>query len=186
MGLKLRFNLFYGVTPKAVYGAYAHFHAKRNHILADPDNGNPRRRFELYEPNNNWVVLSWDGGWEWVIRREAQLFVSEQLLCPGFLVFVYDGDYWGYELFRDGVVMDRFVSHPRPEDTAIDWFPGDPCIGNAQLVAEQFSWLKPHDIAPYLTKFNPPPVIKRQLPPGLTEREAFPEYLEERSTSSRR
>jgi hypothetical protein len=51
----------------------------------------------LYQRQYGWTLLEWDGGWEWELRREAQLRVSRVLGCSGLLVFVYDGDYWGYE-----------------------------------------------------------------------------------------
>src|SRR5262249_55053931 len=82
-------------------------------------------------------------------RREAQLFVSKELHCPGFLIFVYDGIYWGYEFFDDGQVQDHFV---QDMDEGRWHFPDDPCVGNAQLLADHFDWLTADDVEPYLVQ----------------------------------
>jgi hypothetical protein len=147
LGLKLRYNLFYQVPPQDVYSAYQRFYSQQDATLIDE--GDEFEAYELYEPNNAWTILHWNGGWEWKIRRDAQLFVSRELDCLGFLIFVYDGQYWGYEFFKAGQVLDHFVQDM--EDGT--WqFPDEPCIGNTQLLAAHLNWLSPDDIAPYLVQ----------------------------------
>lgn len=83
MGLKLRINLFYQVSEKDVYRIYTEFYHQREQTLTD--NGDQFFRFELHESDNDWTVLHLDSGWEWQVRRQAQLYVSEKLhcgLCP--------------------------------------------------------------------------------------------------------
>jgi hypothetical protein len=147
MGLKLRYNLFYDVLPQDVYDAYARFYAKRGQPLVDE--GDAFSEFTLFEPNSGWTILDLDGGWEWEVRREAQLFASRELYCAGFLIYVFDGDYWGYELFKNGEVLDKFVQDP--EDG--NWLcpPGE-CQGNPDVIAALFPWLSTDEIAPYLVQ----------------------------------
>src|SRR5947208_1151164 len=107
MGLKLRYYLFHGVTSGAVCGALQSFYAARGRPLqeAKPYTEPSDRTLDVYAVDKDWVVVGLDSGWEWKERREAQLFVSQRLWCPGFLIFVYDGDYWGYEFFDHGKVL---------------------------------------------------------------------------------
>ena len=119
--------------------------------------GDDTRR-DLHEQDNGWTVLFLDGGWELTVRREAAWYVSRKLNCTGFLFFVYDGDYWGYEMFRNGVAVDHFVQGEgdrSQEELGESWFPGQPCTGNSQLVAEAFPWLLPSDVEPYLVPSPP-------------------------------
>src|SRR5215471_16393904 len=125
MGLNLRLNLFHDVEAPDVFGMLAAFYWQRGARLVPEER--PDRRYDLHHRRDHWCVLDWDGGWEWQLRRAAQLFVSERLKAAGLLVFVHDGDYWGYELFRSGIVLNRFVQYP-PGDGQQRWFPGDPCI----------------------------------------------------------
>ena len=53
--------------------------------------------------------------------------------CAGFLIFVYDGDYWGYEFFDRGEVLDHFVQEATGEPIG---FPGKDCRGNPRVVAD--------------------------------------------------
>jgi hypothetical protein len=107
MGLKLRYNLFHSVTAKDVFSVYSRFYSTRNATLISCND--EFKKYELYESDSTWTILHWNGGWEWKVRREAQLFVSKELNCFGFLIFVFDGDYWGYEFFNQGQVIDCFV-----------------------------------------------------------------------------
>jgi hypothetical protein len=149
MGLFLRLNLFYQVSHQDVYHSYASFYAKRGHAFTKK--GREYRQLNLFKQDNNWTVLYLDGGWEWTVRREAQLYVSHELNCPGFLVFVYDGNYWGYEFFRKGEILDHFVQEEEPADGSL-WFPGSSCIGNPQVIADVLSYLSVDDIASYLVR----------------------------------
>jgi hypothetical protein len=145
MGLMLRYYLFHNVTGKDVCGALKAFYAGRGRPLeAD---GPEHDAITVHEAENDWVVVDLDIGWEWKERREAQLFVSHRLWCAGFLVFVYDGDYWGYEFFDRGETLDHFVQY---EDIAEQWFPGTDCRGNAEILSRHLPFLDISVIAPYL------------------------------------
>jgi hypothetical protein len=142
MGSKARYNLSHGTTAAAVYGAYVSLYAQRGRPLQLA--GDEARRMDFYHENNGWVVVALDGGWEWKDRREVELSVSRRLGCPGFLVFVYDGDYWGYEFFNQGEVFDHFVQ----EDTGKPiGFPGADCRGRPEVVAGHMPFLREEDIA---------------------------------------
>jgi len=148
LGLALRLNAFRDVDAADVYGALETFYARRGGVLiSEPDR---LRSYDLRERRGRWCVLEWDAGWEWKLRREAQLHVSRQLGVPGLLVFVYDGDYWGYELFDRGEALDHFVQ------TAMDpviTFPGRRCDGDGALLARTLG-LSEADVAPYLSRWH--------------------------------
>lgn len=148
MGLALRLNAFRDVDAADVYGALETFYARRGGVLISERDR--LRAYDLRERRGRWCVLEWDAGWEWKLRREAQLHVSRQLGVPGLLVFVYDGDYWGYELFDRGEALDHFVQ------TAMDpviTFPGQRCDGDAALLARTLG-LDEADVAPYLSRWH--------------------------------
>jgi hypothetical protein len=149
MGLKLRYNLFHDTTAAAVYGAFVSFYQKRGRPLQLSHDDSDGYRF--YREHNGWVVVDWDAGWEWKERREAQLLVSQRLCCPGFLIFVYDGDYWGYEFFDRGKVFDHFVQESESQPI---WFPGEDCRGNAGVLAEHLPSIRIEDIEPYLMQMH--------------------------------
>jgi hypothetical protein len=173
MGLQLRFYLFHGVSSGDVRGALQEFYADRGRPLepldtsiADIDRDLTGRIIEIYAADNNWVVVRLDGGWEWKERLEAQLFVSRRLWCPAFLIFVYDGDYWGYELFDRGKVLDHFVQQ---KDQADLWFPGRDCSGNIEVVVEHLPFLRAALIGPYLMQkptYEDPPELKGRVRPN--------------------
>jgi hypothetical protein len=149
MGLKLRLNLYYQVEARAVYGAYKAFYAARGRDFLD--SGNESGEFTLHDQDQNWTALSLDAGWEWSLRRQAQLEVSRRLGCKGFLIFVYDGNYWGYEFFRSGEPLDQFVQDEEPP-CGVDWFPGKSCAGNPRLLASEFPCLTENSLAAYLVR----------------------------------
>jgi hypothetical protein len=149
MGLKLRLNLYYQVEAHDVYDAYKAFYASRGQDLIDL--GDDFFQFTLYEKDQDWTVLGLDSGWEWTVRRQAQLAVSRRLNCRGSLIFVYDGDYWGYEFFECGRSLDQFVQDEEPAD-GTDWFPGKSCEGAPPLIASRFSHLSANDLAAYLVR----------------------------------
>jgi hypothetical protein len=149
MGLKLRYNLFYGVHHNDVYDAYAQFYAGIGQPLVDK--GDKSRELAIHENENNWVVLKLDGGWEREVRQQAYLFTSKILSCPGFFIYVYDGEYWGFELFSNGEVIDNFVNDTEPNSPA--YYPDDgSCDGNPDVIVEQFPYLAKDDVTPYLVR----------------------------------
>ena len=145
MGLMLRYNLFYS-NAESAYEAFASYYRQRDPGFRVVDDGSDRS-LKFYREHNGWATVELDGGWEWDVRREAQLFVSRCLSCPGFHVFVYDGSYWGYEFFDAGEVIDHFVQYPHEGPVG---FPGEDCRGNPRVIAEHLPFLRVEDIAPYL------------------------------------
>lgn len=152
MGLKMRFNLFYQVPHEAVYESIAQFYSRAGkHLL---NSGEEHFRYDLHKLDAEWVTLQLGGGWYWKEWQEAQVFTSQILNCTNFLFFVYDGDYWGYQLCSHGKVLDQFIQRDETSDGTV-WFPGEPATGNPELLATKFSWLKAERIAPYLQKLPP-------------------------------
>lgn len=147
MGLKLRYQVFRHTTASAVYGAYLSFYESRGRPLQVT--GADWQRIDFHREIDDWVVVSLDGGWEWKERRELQLSVSSRLWCPGFLIFVYDGDYWGYEFFDHGEVFDRFVQEATGEPIG---FPNANCRERPDVLASHLPHLRARDIAPYLVQ----------------------------------
>jgi hypothetical protein len=140
VALFLRYGLFRSVTEQDVFAALGSFYRQR-HATAD---------VEVHCQHNEWTVAVFDAGWRlWPEHRDALRFVSRALSCPAFLVFVYDGDYWGYEFVDHGDSIDYFVQRREP-----DWdaFPGENYRGNAQRIAERLPFLEIGDIAPYLVQ----------------------------------
>ena len=102
--------------------------------------------------NGDWTVITLDRGWAFQrdVRREAQLFVSGTLSCSGFLIRVYDGDYWEYELFDRGSLLDHFVQEV---ETSEGRPPGQDA-GDPAAIVSVFPWLNVQDVAPYLVQQN--------------------------------
>ncbi|MBN1909509.1 MAG: hypothetical protein JW818_07220 [Pirellulales bacterium] len=173
MGLKLRLNLYYQVEARAVYGAYKGFYASIGKNLVE--SGDDLFKFILFEKDQDWTVLWLDGGWEWSVRREAQLEVSRRLNCIGFLIFVYDGDYWGYEFFESGKALDHFVQVEEPNDGTV-WFPDRSCEGDPELLAIAFPHLEEKDLAADLVR-NPVYMRKQS---ELTDEECKDRWAERR------
>lgn len=92
MGLKPRCNLFHAVDAEPVYQALVSFWEQR-HSRLQAIAPAARDAYRLHGQRGGWALLDWDAGWEWTLRREAQLHVSRVLGCAGLLVFMYDGDY---------------------------------------------------------------------------------------------
>lgn len=147
MGLKMRFNLFFHVPQESVYAALSSFYTQRNKRLTIP--GDDFFRFDLHQQNGDWTILNLGGGWHWAEWCEAQLSTSKILNCSSFLMFVNDGDYWGYQLCSGGIILDRFIQ--RDEDKE-NWFPGDAATGSPSVLRSHFPWLDEISVAPYLVK----------------------------------
>ena len=140
-----------------MYGALATFYEQRGAVLV-PERDR-RRSHDLRERQGRWCLLEWDAGWEWTLRREAQLHVSRELGVPGLLVFVYDGDYWGYELFDRGEAVDHFVQTSM--DPVIN-FPDRNMDGDAALLAGTLG-VNHGDVAPYLARWHGWPERARRM-----------------------
>jgi hypothetical protein len=147
MGLMLRYNLFRDMSAPVVYGMLQNFYTARGRPLLHI--GTADERIDVHKAENGWVAVTLDRGWEWKERREAQLYLSRLLKCAGFLIFVYDGDYWGYEFFSQGLVLDQFTQER--SDAPIG-FPDKPSQGNPAIVVEHLPFLREEDVAPYLVQ----------------------------------
>jgi hypothetical protein len=151
VGLFMRINAFRSVSPADVDAALAEFWS-RHHRRVEPVPPDAQvDAFDLHEQRDGWTVMCWTSGWEWKLRRQAQLHVSETLGCAGILVFVYDGDDWGYELFDRGAAVDRFIQWPQEGNT---WFPGKDLSGQPEAVVAAFPdlALDRSDVATYLVQ----------------------------------
>ena len=152
MGLKLRYHLFHGADAGALYDAYADFYAAAGHpvhIVSEPCPEEEWYTSRIHQQDACWTILNSHGGWEWEVRRQAQLYASRTLRVSGLLVWVFDGDYWLYELFSNGTVLDQFIQDP---SEAQSWFPGKDCEGKAGLLAQHFPWVAAADAAAYLVQ----------------------------------
>lgn len=151
MGLFMRVNAFYEAPHDAVLTCLESFWAQHgSRLSAVPvDASDWVDPYFLHATRDGWTLLQWTMGWEWEMRRLAQLHMSRTLDCAGILVFVYDGDDWGYELFHHGEAVDHFVQFPQPGNR---WFPGQSLDGNPEVLVAQFPGLglNPAQMAPYL------------------------------------
>jgi hypothetical protein len=132
VGLFIRINAFRGVSHADVHAALAEFWSRHARQVQPVPPNTRLDAFELYEQRDSWTVLRWTSGWEWNLRRQAQLYVSQVLGCAGILVFVYDGDDWGYELFDRGAAVDWFIQWPQEGNT---WFPGRDLSGSPRQLS---------------------------------------------------
>ncbi len=149
MGLSLKLSMYLDVRPEQVYEAYAGFYAQRGQALRS--SGEPGYEHTIYDVNGGWAIVFHGIGWDWEARRAALRHVSCELACVAMHVFVYDGDYWGYELLRAGEAIHQYVQDPEPSDGS-DWFSGSSTAGDARAVVATLPWLSAADVAPYLVR----------------------------------
>lgn len=75
--------------------------------------------------------------------------ISLRLECPAFHIQVYDGDFWMYEFYVNGLTLDRFNTKPGyfakiSEKEKQEW------RGNPEMLASYWPNLKVSDIDRYL------------------------------------
>jgi hypothetical protein len=159
MGLKLRLCLFCGVGHEDVLTAYQQFYRGHNQLLLpEAFELGSYQQFEFYQRADNWVIVGLDGGWERSTRQAAFLSISQSLSCAGFFIYVYDGDYWGYELFSKGIIHDQFISVNDPDGPYYcDDVPSG-CDGDVSLIKSHFPFLNEADISPYLVRETYPDI----------------------------
>ncbi|MCG8408268.1 MAG: hypothetical protein MI923_23965 [Phycisphaerales bacterium] len=157
MGLGLRFSVFQEVTPEQVLSCFDAFFQTKNRQFscADPDH-HLWSRWDFYEPENGWTVL--DVGYSSSVKdrrewREFQCDVCEKLDCLALLLFVYDGDYWGYDLMVGVRIADQFVQNP--EQGAGYWEDGTNLSGDVDLLVQHLPWIARDRVAPYLVPRPP-------------------------------
>jgi hypothetical protein len=152
VGLKLRVNLFRDVDADATFHSLFRFYRAHGFDVRDGGGSDPYECCQVHEQDNRWVLVDLPMAWrQWNLWRDAQLHVSSELACAGFLVFVYDGDYWGYEFFRNGQSLDQFVQVDDCCDGA-DWFPGRDITGNPRLLADELPQLSQEVLISYLVR----------------------------------
>jgi len=152
MGLGLRFSAFHRTSPDRLWSTIEEFfHNKNRQICAELPDRRTFPRWDFYEPANEWTIL--DVGYtasvqdrtEW---RELMSFITRELAGVGFIFFVYDGDYWGYELENNGLIVDQFVQFP--DEGAVYWPTDTDLSGNPSVLTRFFPWLSKQFLAPYL------------------------------------
>lgn len=152
MGLTLHINLFRDVDHEAVLQSYLRFHVARGFEVIDEHQRS--YAYQLFQRDNAWVLLELAVGWKWGLWRAAQSYVSRELGCAGMLVFVCDGDYWGYEFFNNGDVLDHFVQVNETAFGNEPHFPDKDCRGNPDLLTRLIPNITVEDLAGYLVR-NP-------------------------------
>jgi hypothetical protein len=156
MGFKFAANLYCGCSAQRVvevlhdfYRSNAHRSREIYRNMYGPYLGPefPGERLQIYDYPPRWCVVDiFMEPEDWI--RERHLHVSRQLACPGFFLFEYDGDYWGYEFFDKGEIVDRFTN-----DAGQHWyFEGMDCSGHAEILAARLPFLAIEDISPYLDR----------------------------------
>lgn len=150
MGLSMRLNLFHRVAPEAVWAALASFYVQRGQKLVD--RGDLAFGCALHDQDGDWTLLSMHGE-PFQGLRQLQIHVSGELNCRGFLIAVHDGGFWGYEFASDGASLDRFIQHPDHLNSGVNWFSGQPCAGNADILAQHFPKLEREVLARYLVRY---------------------------------
>jgi hypothetical protein len=135
MGGFMRANLFRGVDHEQVNAALTEFWEGEGYRLEEAGAESRDNCYALHQELNGWTAMEWTIGWEWDLRRRAQLHVSRTYDCPGLLTFVYDGDLWGYELFHHGEAVDHFVQWTEP---GFGFFHDLPREGRPEVLVAQF------------------------------------------------
>jgi hypothetical protein len=147
VAFSLRLSLFRSVDAKPVLASLARFYSGRRYVFLRGGGG--AARFELHERDRDWVALRQGAQWDLGLTREANAFTSRDLGCAVLFVFAHEGETWGYDLFRAGEAVDRFMQDP---DQAQIWFPADPAPGDPAHVAALVPGLVPEGVAPYLVR----------------------------------
>ena len=158
MAFALRYNLFHSTSAAAVVGTIErHYAGLGAHVQTSPCRPVGSRygqlealTLEVYATDTGWVIVDLPTGWDLAARRVAHASISEQLQCTGMLVFAYDGDVWGYELFTDGRSVDHFIQDCGYAD---QFFPGvADTSGDAGRLEELFPFVSEADVRPYLVR----------------------------------
>jgi hypothetical protein len=154
MGFSLRMNLFHGVAPDAIAACAEDFFRRKkrkiSHTLKDEYRW---QRWDFYKESNEWtpMVVGYSAGVverrEW---RKLELEISERLSCDGFLFFAYDGDYWGYEFFSKGRMLDQFSQDQEQGGESDYWEKGTELRGDVPLLLARFPHLSECELQEHL------------------------------------
>ena len=84
---------------------------------------------------------------EWV--RERNIFITKYLSCSGIYIYEYDGNFWGYEVYIDGIVVDRFLS----DKSFDDFFYSEEADGSVDIVTRAFPFIDGNIVEKYLIQY---------------------------------
>lgn len=101
--------------------------------------------------------------------EELAIGLSEKLPFPVLLLYIYDGDFWGYYLYEKGKELDQFSPMP---DYFEDCSPQEMqrCAGDSALLARYFS-VEQGSIERYLRQWTPDMAAQY----GEDEEKAYPD-----------
>lgn len=85
---------------------------------------------------------------------ECSSFLSKELKAAVFCLHIYDGDFWAYTLFYDGVIKDQFMPIPDYFDENASQQEIDIWKGNAQIITDYLPYLKKENIEKYLIRWD--------------------------------
>jgi hypothetical protein len=97
--------------------------------------------------NGNTTVVYPGIHFQW---EQSSAFISEDLKTAVFALHIYDGDFWAYVLYVDGMVVDQFNPIPDFMDSETSKEERDRWKGNAEIIAKYVPGLNPQDINKYL------------------------------------
>jgi hypothetical protein len=160
MGLFLKLRLFLHTDPEALHSVYRSIHESLRLPLRD--HGDEEYSHTLHAPSGPWTAIFEGRGWDWEHRRTVQQAASKALDCVSLCCFVYDGDFWGYELVDRGQPVDQFLLLSDPDDHG-HWFPNRPTHGDPAALASRLDFLAPDDVAPYLVRIPPYPITNARI-----------------------
>lgn len=132
MGYSLNLSLFRDVDASDVYTALINHCSRSGLELLPPKN--PREQFVLHRTIDRWCVLKVPIGWDWNSQRNLQRDVGKLLWARSLILFSYDGDYWGYELFNADKSVDCFLQSSEETER---WFPGHRAVGNPEIFSAE-------------------------------------------------
>lgn len=89
-----------------------------------------------YQEYNDGVTISlndWCAGYESMTQE-----LSAELACPVMLCYIYDGDYWGYYFYENGMEIDSFSPIPDYFEEISDE-ERQRFAGNSKVIAQYFN-----------------------------------------------
>lgn len=105
----------------------------------------------IEEVNGNTTILYPNGYIEW---DDSSEFISRDLNTVVFSLHIHDGDLWMYVLYNNGKVFDQFNPIPDYWDENMSDEEINSWKGNASIVSDCISYIKPEDIENYLVRWD--------------------------------
>ncbi|WP_276483458.1 hypothetical protein [Paraflavitalea pollutisoli] len=152
MGMFLSMTSVVGKGQEAVAGSLANYMQSAGGGLAKEEL--PLRDehcFVILEENGNTSIFHSFDFMEW---DEASTFISKDLATPVFSFHIHDGDLWMYNLFVNGVEVDRFNPLPDYWEENLDTEEIASWAGDATVVAQYVPGLSPVAISNYLVRWD--------------------------------